>query len=75
MHMLSDKRKEPIWLKFIKFFLYNLVWYIIFSTIYWGLNPMDWWVIQSIWGRLLLIVLEFSLLEKSFGKKSKDNIS
>ena len=72
MHMLSDKKEYPFGVKLIEFLLYNLVWFVIFSTIYWSINPMDWWIVKSIWGRVLLIFLQITLIEKSFGKKTKN---
>ncbi len=66
--MYSDKNK-PFGLKVTKFLVSNFFWYVIFSFIYFNLNPETWWIVKNSWGRLILILLEFSIINNSFSSK------
>ena len=70
--MLSDKNNVPFGIKLIEFFLYNIFWFLVFAIIYGGFDITKWWVIENMWGRIILIFLELALFEKCFGK-NKNN--
>lgn len=44
----------------------NLFWYLVFSIIYLNSNPLDWWLVQNVWGRVILIVLEIIIINSTF---------
>lgn len=66
--MYLDKNK-PLGLKITKFIVSNIFWYLVFSFIYFDLNPETWWIIKNPWGRLILIFLELSIINNSFNSK------
>jgi hypothetical protein len=68
--MSLDKETKPLGLKITNFIVSNVVWYLIFSLIYLNMDPREWWLIQSVWGRAVLILLELILYGRSF---SEDN--
>lgn len=49
----------------------NLFWYLIFSAIYANINPQEWWLIQNMWGRVLLVILELGILTSTFSDDEK----
>jgi len=67
--MSSDKEKDPIGLKITKFIVSNIFWYLVFSLIYLNIDPKEWWLTQSVWGRVVLILFELILYAGTF----KDN--
>ena len=66
------KDVKPIGLKITEFLVFNFVWYSIFSLIYFDLNPLNWWLFTSIWGRVILIALEYGIIISSFSN-NKEN--
>lgn len=72
--MFLDKEKKPLGLKITQFVVGNIFWYLVFSLIYWNMDPKTWWLTQSIWGRLLIVLIEFTIFNSSF-QKEKDGKS
>ena len=70
--MSSDKKEKPLGLKITELMVFNFVWYSIFSLIYFDLNPLNWWLFTSIWGRVILIALEYGIIMSSFSN-NKEN--
>lgn len=70
--MSSDKKEKPLGLKITELMVFNFVWYSIFSLIYFDLNPLNWWLFTSIWGRVILIALEYGIIISSFSN-NKEN--
>ena len=66
--MYLDKQEKPLGLKITKFITTNLIWYLIFSLIYWDYTFTNWWLIQNAWGRLILLVLEYAIIRSSFNE-------
>ena len=66
---MSLDNKKPIGLKITKAIVSNVFWYLVFSFIYLDLNPETWWVIKNSWGRLILILLELSIIHNIFNSK------
>jgi len=64
--MLSDKKEKPLGLKITNFIVSNAIWYILFSIIFWDINPLNWWVITNVWGRIILVFLELGIIRTSF---------
>jgi len=50
-------------------FFKNLFWYFIFSLIYFDSNPLNWWMFQSVWGRLIIVILELGIITSTFNEK------
>jgi len=48
----------------VEFLLSNLFWYLLFSFMYFDLNPLNWWLIQSVWGRLIVFLIEVSIVSR-----------
>jgi len=67
--MSLDKETKPFGLKITNFIVTNIFWYLVFSLIYLNMDPREWWLIQSVWGRVVLILLELILYAGTF----KDN--
>jgi hypothetical protein len=70
--MSLDKKEKPLGLKITELIVFNFVWYSIFSLIYFDLNPFNWWLVTSIWGRIILILLEYGIIMSAFNKDGKD---
>ena len=70
--MSLDKKEKPLGLKITELIVFNFVWYSIFSLIYFDLNPLNWWLFTSIWGRVILIALEYGIIMSSFSN-NKEN--
>ena len=49
----------------------NLFWFLIFSAIYANINPLEWWLTQNVWGRVLLVLLELGILTSTFYEHEK----
>ena len=49
----------------------NLFLFFIFSTIYANINPLEWWLTQNVWGRVLLVILELGILTSTFSENEK----
>lgn len=56
--------KSPIDL-LLRFISANILWYFILSFIHFDLNIMNWWVINNVFGRILLTLLELSIIYSS----------
>jgi hypothetical protein len=69
--MSLDKEEKPLGLKITQFITTNVFWYLVFSLIYWNIDCREWWLIQSVWGRTLIIFLELTLYYSTF--KKNDN--
>jgi len=65
MKMETDK---PIGLVLIELIFKNLFWFLIFSAIYANINPLEWWITQNVWGRVLLVFLELGILTSIFSE-------
>ena len=63
------EKNKPLGLKITNFITTNIIWYLIFSLIYWDFNPLNWWLVTSIWGRLILTILEYGVIVSSFNDK------
>jgi hypothetical protein len=48
--------------QFVEFLLVNSFWYVLFSFIYFDPNPLNWWLLKNMWGRLIIFVLEASII-------------
>ena len=68
--MSLDKEEKPLGLKFIQFITTNVFWYLIFSLIYLSWNPKEWWLIENIWGRVIIVFLELTFFYSSFKEKN-----
>jgi hypothetical protein len=49
----------------------NLFWFLIFSAVYANINPLEWWLTQNVWGRVLLVILELGILTSTFYEHEK----
>ena len=67
--MLLDKKEKPLGLKIIQFIVTNVSWYLIFSFIYLNIDCREWWLVKSMWGRTVLILLELMIYYSAFSKK------
>ena len=72
--MSLDNEEKPLGLKITQFITTNIFWYLIFSMIYWNIDCTEWWLIKSVWGRVIIIFLELTLYYSSF-KESKNGKS
>jgi hypothetical protein len=68
MKMETDK---PTAMVIMELVFKNLFWYLIFSAIYANINPQEWWLIQNMWGRVLLVILELGILTSTFSDDEK----
>ena len=68
MKMETDK---PIGLVLSELIFKNLFWFLIFSAIYANINPLEWWLTQNVWGRVLLVLLELGILTSTFYENEK----
>lgn len=68
---MIEKSKNPLML-LLEVLIKNIFWYLIFSLIYFDLNPLNWWLVQSSWGRLLLVILELILINNTNSSINKD---
>lgn len=66
------EKNKPLGLKITNFITTNIIWYLIFSLIYWDFNPLNWWLVTSIWGRLILTILEYGVIMSSFNDKKNE---
>ena len=67
--MSLDNEEKPLGLKITQFITTNIFWYLIFSMIYWSIDCTEWWLIKSVWGRVIIIFLELTLYYSIFNKK------
>lgn len=65
--------KTPIQV-FVELIFKNLFWYLVFSLIYFDTNPLNWWIFENIWGRVIVAFLEFSIINSIF-KEEKNGKS
>lgn len=73
---MNLKTTKPILEVFLELIFKNLFWYLVFSVIYFDTNPMNWWMVTSIWGRVILVFLELGILTSTFndGDENEKNI-
>lgn len=67
--MSLDKKDKPLGLKITQFIVTNVSWYLIFSLIYLNIDCREWWLVKSMWGRTILILLELMIYYSAFNKK------
>jgi hypothetical protein len=67
--MSLDKKEKPLGLKITQFLTTNIFWYLIFSLIYLNIDCREWWLTQSVWGRVALVFLELTFYYSAFNKK------
>jgi uncharacterized membrane protein len=67
--MSLDNEEKPLGLKITQFITTNIFWYLIFSMIYWNINCNEWWLIKSVWGRVIIIFLELTLYYSLFKER------
>jgi|APGre2960657468_1045069.scaffolds.fasta_scaffold708161_1 hypothetical protein len=63
MNLKTDK---PIFLVLVELFFKHLFWYLVFSVVYFNINPEEWWVVQNVWGRIILLLIEMGILSSTF---------
>lgn len=56
-----------------KFIGANILWYFILSFIHFDLYIMNWWAINNVFGRILLTLLELSIIFSSLKIEEYDN--
>ena len=56
-----------------KFLSANILWYFILSFIHFDLNIMNWWVVNNVFGRILLTLLELSIIFSSLKMTEYDD--
>ena len=69
MKMETDK---PTGVVFTELIFKNLFWYLVFSAIYANTNPLEWWIVQNLWGRVILVLLEFGIIASIFNDDEKN---
>ncbi len=69
MNMETDK---PTGVVFTELIFKNLFWYLVFSAIYANTNPLEWWIVQNLWGRVILVLLEFGIISSIFNDDEKN---
>ena len=71
------KTTKPVHMVLLEILFKNLFWYLVFGVIYFDTNPMNWWIVNSIWGRVILVFLELGILTSTFndGDKNEENIN
>ena len=62
---------KPTGLVFTELIFKNLFWYLVFSAIYANTNPLEWWIVQNMWGRVMLVLLEFGIISSIFSDEDK----
>lgn len=55
------KKNKNIHYILLEFLLRNCFIYLVFSLIYLDFNPMNWWLLESVWGRFVLVIFEIIL--------------
>jgi hypothetical protein len=56
-----------------KFLSANILWYFILSFIHFDLNIMNWWAVNNVFGRILLTLLELSIIFSSLKMTEYDD--
>lgn len=51
----------------------NILWYFILAFIHFETNIFEWWVIKNIFGRMLLTLLELSIIFTSLKNAEHGN--
>jgi hypothetical protein len=70
--MSLDKEETPIGLKVIQFLTTNIFWYSVFSLIYLNIDCTEWWLVQSSWGRAVIVFFELVVYYSIFKKKNNN---
>jgi hypothetical protein len=47
-----------------EFILSNVFWYLFFSFLYFDMNPLNWWLTQSVWGRVIVVFIEATIIAR-----------
>ena len=68
---MKMETNKPIGLVLSELIFKNLFWFLIFSTISANINPLEWWLTQNVWGRVLLVILELGILTSTFSENEK----
>jgi hypothetical protein len=66
------KNKKLFFPLFLEFVLKNLMAYLILSLVYLDFNLTNWWLIQNVWGRLIIIILELGTIGNTFKSLLED---
>ena len=48
-----------------RFISANILWYFILAFLHFELNIMNWWAVNNVFGRILLTLLELSIIFSS----------
>lgn len=67
--METDKSAVVV---FTELIFKNLFWYLVFSAIYANTNPFEWWIVQNMWGRVILVLLELGIISSIFNDDTKN---
>jgi len=57
-----------------RFISANILWYFILAFLHFELNVSEWWAINNIFGRVLLTLLELSIIFSSLKSIEEDDI-
>jgi len=66
------KNKKLFFPLFLEFLLKNLMAYLILSLVYLDFDLTNWWLIQNVWGRLIIIVFELGTIGNTFKSLLED---
>jgi hypothetical protein len=66
------KNKKLFFPLFLEFVLKNLMAYLILSLVYLDFNLTNWWLIQNVWGRLIIIIIELGTIGNTFKSLLED---
>ena len=56
---------KKLWLGIRVLLFIHFIFYIFGCFIFWGFNPMNWWLLTSTVGRIITLILEIMLIGKS----------
>jgi hypothetical protein len=51
-----------IWMILVPLVIANGIWYLLGAFIAQDWNPMHWWLFTSVWGRIIAVLIEVSVL-------------
>ena len=58
----NEKKIPPVF----EFIFKNFGWYLVFSLLYLNTNPVEWWLVQNIWGRVIILFIELSIISSIY---------
>ena len=61
--MENNEKKIP---SVVEFIFKNIGWYLVFSLLYLNTNPLEWWLVQNIWGRVIILFIELSIISSIY---------